>query len=112
MFKARFVTRCVAGETALADPDAFVAVTRVRQTSPRFSFSSSCGNAVGSGAPNATQFDPSAAPPSGGQFSHWYVNDVGELLQLPCVGVRMLPTPGGKLTVGSAVFTGAACPRA
>jgi hypothetical protein len=40
------------------------------------------------------------------------VNDVGELLQLPCVGVRKLPTPGGKLTVGSAAFTGAACPRA
>jgi hypothetical protein len=60
----------------------------------------------------AKQPDPSAPPPFPGQLSNWYVNDVGELLQLPGVGVRMLPTPGGKLTVGAAVFTGAACPRA
>ena len=84
-----FTTLGVAGETALADvPDAFVAVTRVRQVEPSSDFSSSCGYAVVSGPPNRAQSDPSARPPSRGHCSHWYVNDVGELLQLPGVGFR------------------------
>jgi hypothetical protein len=88
MFKARSVTGCVALETALADPDAFVAVTRLRQVEPMYSFSISCVNADVDGSPNALQPEPFAPPPDDGQSSHWYVNDVGELPQLPRVGVR------------------------
>jgi hypothetical protein len=82
------VTCGVAAETAVAGPEAFVAVTRVRQVVPWSEGSISCGSAVASAVPNVAQPDPSAAPPSAGQRSHWNVNDVGELLQLPGVGVR------------------------
>lgn len=95
-FRERSATGGVALETALADPDAFDAVTRVRQLEPRSEASIRTPDAVGSGAEVAVQPDPSAAPPSRGQRSHWYVNDVGALLQLPGeLGVSMLPTPGG-----------------
>ena len=94
-FKERSATG-VALETALADPDAFVAVTRVRHPEPTSEASIRTPDAVGSGAAVAVQPVPSASPPDDGQRSHWYVNDSGELLQLPGeLGVRMLPTPGG-----------------
>jgi hypothetical protein len=88
MFKARSVTGCVAPETAKADPDAFVAVTRVRHVEPRSPFSIKTSEPVESGGEVALQPDPFAPPPDDGQSSHWYVNDVGELLQLPGVGFR------------------------
>jgi hypothetical protein len=88
MFSARSVTGGVALETALSDPDAFVAVTLVRQVEPMSTLSISTSEPVGSGGEVAVQPDPSAPPPDDGQRSHWYVNDVGELLQVPCVGFR------------------------
>jgi hypothetical protein len=61
----------VAAETALSEPDAFVAVTRARQVEPKSSFSISTPDPVESGAEVALQPDPSAPPPDDGQRSHW-----------------------------------------
>ena len=53
------------------------------------------------------QFDPSGAPPSAPQRTHWYVNVIGELLdQPPLVVVRVCPWTTEPLTLGSDVCAG------
>src|SRR5262249_52632584 len=71
MFTARSVTGCVAAETALSDPDPFVAVTRARQLLPLSESSIRTWGGVVWGGMVTKQPDPSAPPPSPGQLSHW-----------------------------------------
>jgi hypothetical protein len=55
----------------------------------------------------AAQFEPSGAPPSAPQRTHWYSKLSGELLdQPPLVVVSVCPWTTEPLTTGSDVCTG------
>src|SRR5688572_22065984 len=95
------VTAAVGAERAAPAPSTFTASTRTRIVRPasagvrRWVFSTASGT-----------FEQ--APPAPPQRCHWYWYSVGWFVHVPFCAVRVPPTVGVPVIVGSAVFAGGA----
>jgi hypothetical protein len=79
----------VAFEATVAEPSAFVAVTRTRRRLPESDWDTTYFSVVA--PPIAAQSDPSGRPPDSGHRTHWKRNEVGLPVQIPRAAVRVSP---------------------
>jgi hypothetical protein len=95
-------TTAVAAESAVADPDAFVAVTRARIVEPTSPLTRTYDAPVAPAM--STQADPSAS-----QRRHWRVYVIGVIpVQIPSVVVSVCPLTALPDTTGGDVLAGGA----
>ena len=98
-------TIAVGFDAAESEPSAFVAVTRTRMRMPTSAFAGRY--VVPVAPPMPAQLEPSAAPPSVGQRSHRYANDIGVVPDhVPWFAVSVRPSTGWPTMLGSPVLFG------
>ena len=96
-------TAAVAFDAAVAEPSPLVAVTRTRRRRPTSALATTYLEVLA--PPIVAQSDPSEAPPSAPQRTHWYANVIGLApAQVPAPAVSVCPCCAVPEIVGSAVF--------